>query len=76
MGIPAENMKTTGFYMSPNYDMKGQKVTSYTVSNNLEVKLTDLTMVSQVINKAAVSVPTRSTTSVSPMNTPTRSKKT
>ena len=52
MGIPAENMKTTGFYMSPNYDMKGQKVTSYTVSNNLEVKLTDLTMVSQVINKA------------------------
>ena len=52
MGIPTENMKTTGFYMSPNYDMKGQKVTSYTVSNNLEVKLTDLTMVSQVINKA------------------------
>ena len=52
MGIPAENMKTTGFYMSPNYDMKGQKVTSYTVTNSLEVKLTDLTMVSQVINKA------------------------
>ena len=32
--------------------MKGQKVTSYTVTNSLEVKLTDLTMVSQVINKA------------------------
>ena len=53
MGIPAENLKTTGFYMSPNYDMKGSKITSYTVTNNLEVKLTDLTMVSQVINKAA-----------------------
>ncbi|WP_308592209.1 SIMPL domain-containing protein, partial [uncultured Megasphaera sp.] len=53
MGIPAENLKTTGFYMSPNYDMKGSKITSYTVTNNLEVKLTDLSMVSQVINKAA-----------------------
>lgn len=54
MGIPAENLKTTGFYMSPNYDMKGSKITSYTVTNNLEVKLTDLSMVSQVINKAAI----------------------
>ena len=53
MGIPAENLKTTGFYMSPNYDVKGSKITSYTVTNNLEVKLTDLSMVSQVINKAA-----------------------
>ena len=26
MGIPADNLKTTGFYMSPNYDVKGAKV--------------------------------------------------
>ena len=52
MGIPADNLKTTGFYMSPNYDVKGSKVTSYTVTNSLTVKVSDLSLISQVISKA------------------------
>lgn len=51
MGIPAENLKTIGFYVSPNYD-KNNKITSYTVTNNLQIKITDLDMMSRVINKA------------------------
>ena len=36
---PADNLKTTGFYMSPNYDVKGSKgPPSYTVTNSLTVK--------------------------------------
>ena len=52
MGIPADNLKTTGFYMSPNYDVKGAKVVSYTVTNSLTVKVSDLSLISQVIGKA------------------------
>ena len=74
MGIPADNLKTTGFYMSPNYDVKGAKVVSYTVTNSLTVKVSDLSLISQVIGKAATSVPTRSTTSASPTNIPIRLK--
>lgn len=51
LGIPAENLRTTGFYMSPNYDNKG-KISGYTVSNNLEVKVSDLNLLSAVITKA------------------------
>ena len=52
MGIPAENLKTTGFYVAPNYDAKGGKITSYTATNNLQIKITDLDMMSRVISKA------------------------
>jgi uncharacterized protein YggE len=54
MGIAKTNMKTTGFNISPNYDPKGNnKITSYTVSNNLQIKVTDLDMISRIISKAA-----------------------
>lgn len=52
MGLSKDNIKTTGFYMSPNYDSKGRDIVSYTVSNNLQVKVTDLDMISQIISKA------------------------
>lgn len=51
LGIGAENLRTTDFYMSPNYDNKG-KISGYTVSNNLEVKVSDLNLLSTVITKA------------------------
>ena len=53
MGIAPENLKTTGFYMSPNYDSKSRKIVSYTVTNNLQIKVTDLDMIPRVIAKAA-----------------------
>lgn len=52
MGIPASNLKTTGFYLAPNYDAKGQKIVSYTVTNSLQIKISDLDMMSRVISKA------------------------
>ena len=72
MGIPADNLKTTGFYMSPNYDVKGSKVTSYTVTNSLTVKVSDLSLISQVISKAGSLGANRSITFVSPTNIPIR----
>lgn len=51
MGIPAENLKTTGFYVSPNYE-KNNKITSYTATNHLQIKITDLDMMSRIISKA------------------------
>lgn len=51
MGIPKGNLRTTGFYMSPNYD-KNQKVVSYTVSNSLQVKVSDFDMIPRIIAKA------------------------
>lgn len=53
MGIAPENLKTTGFYISPNYEPKGRKIASYTVSNNLQVKVSDMDMIPRIIAKAA-----------------------
>lgn len=52
MGLAKEDMKTTGFYMTPNYDNNRKNVVSYTVSNTLQVKVTDLDMIPRVIAKA------------------------
>lgn len=52
MGIAKSDMKTQGFYVSPNYDNNGRKIVSYTVNNNLVVKVTDLDMVPRIISKA------------------------
>lgn len=53
MGIAPENLKTMGFYMSPNYDSKSRKIVSYTVTNNLQIKVSDLDMIPRLIAKAA-----------------------
>ena len=53
MGIAPENLKTMGFYMSPNYDSKSRKIVSYTVTNNLQIKVSDLDMIPRIIAKAA-----------------------
>ncbi|MCH4178703.1 MAG: SIMPL domain-containing protein [Megasphaera sp.] len=53
MGIAKTDMKTTGFNISPNYDEKNRnKIVSYTVTNNLQIKVTDLDMVTRIISKA------------------------
>ena len=52
MGIPKENLRTTNFYMSPNYDSKSRKIVSYTVTNSLQVKVTDFDMIPRIIAKA------------------------
>ncbi|MCH4187784.1 MAG: SIMPL domain-containing protein [Megasphaera sp.] len=54
MGIAKTDMKTTNFNISPNYDTNGRnKIVSYTVTNNLQIKITDLDMVSRIISKAS-----------------------
>lgn len=52
MGIPKENLRTTGFSMNPNYDEKGRNIVTYTVSNALQVKVADFDMIPRIIAKA------------------------
>lgn len=52
MGIAKEDMKTTNFYMNPNYDNKNRSIVSYTVTNSLQVKVTNLDMIPRLIAKA------------------------
>lgn len=52
MGVTSSDLKTTGFNLSPNYDNKGQKIVSYTVSNNLSIRVSDFDMIPRIIEKA------------------------
>lgn len=51
MGVSKDDMKTTGFSMQPNYNDKG-KIVSYTVTNNLSIRVTDFDLIPQIIEKA------------------------
>lgn len=56
MGIDKADMKTTNFNISPNYANNGRnKISSYTVTNNLQIKVTDMDMISRIISKASSS---------------------
>jgi uncharacterized protein YggE len=55
LGIDEKHIKTTDFSVNPNYDFSGantQKVTGYTVSQNLSVKITPLDKANKVIDAA------------------------
>lgn len=58
VGITKNNIQTSNFSVNPQYDyqtVKGQKdnnIQSYTVSNNVTVRINDLSKVSQVIDRA------------------------
>lgn len=51
LGIAQKDMKTKNFTVYPTYD-KNQKINSYSVSNDLELKVTDFTLISKLIAKA------------------------
>lgn len=54
MGIKSDDIKTTNYNVYPeyNYDSPERRITGYTVSTNIEVKIRDLTQVNNVIDKA------------------------
>ncbi len=53
LGIEDKNIQTSNYNVSPNYDYTaGQKITGYTVSENLEVKVTPLDKINSVIDAA------------------------
>ena len=51
LGIAQKDMKTRNFNVYPTYD-KNQKINGYSVSNDLELKVTDFTLISKLIAKA------------------------
>ena len=51
LGIAQKDMKTRNFNVYPTYD-KNQKINGYSVSNYLELKVTDFTLISKLIAKA------------------------
>lgn len=53
MGIAPENLRTTGFSLTPNYDSSSRKIVSYTAVNRLQIKVTNLDMLSSIITEAA-----------------------
>lgn len=52
LGIEPADMQTTSFNLQPNYDQKGRKIVSYTVSNTMRIKVTDFNLLSSVVNEA------------------------
>ncbi|WP_273061140.1 SIMPL domain-containing protein [Colibacter massiliensis] len=51
-GIDRKDMKTNGLSIYPNYT-KDQKISGYTVSNNLEIKVSDFDILPRLIAKAS-----------------------
>lgn len=54
LGIDTKNIQTTDYSISPNYDWSSgtQKITGYTASTQLKVKITDLDKINDVIDSS------------------------
>lgn len=52
LGVTSSDLKTLNFNMSPNYDNNGRKIVSYTVTNNLRIRVSDFDLISRIIEKA------------------------
>lgn len=54
LDIDSKNIQTTSYFISPNYDWKDgtQKITGYSASTQLKVKITDLDKINDVIDSA------------------------
>jgi uncharacterized protein len=52
-GISEDDVTTTNFTMYPRYDDKGEKITGYTVSNTVNVKVKDLDKLGDVLGAAS-----------------------
>lgn len=52
LGIPKKDIKTTNYSINPNYDFArgGQNITGYTVTQNLEIKVTPIDLVNKTID--------------------------
>lgn len=54
LSIDSKNIQTTNYFINPNYDWKDgtQKITGYSASTQLKVKITDLDKINDVIDSA------------------------
>lgn len=54
LDIDSKNIQTTSYFINPNYDWKDgtQKITGYSASTQLKVKITDLDKINDVIDSA------------------------
>lgn len=54
LGIPEKNIKTVNYNLNPAYDWSAgrNKITGYEINTNLQVKVTDLEKINQVIDTA------------------------
>lgn len=52
LGVTKEDLRTTDFNMTPNYDTNGRKIVSYTVTNNLRIRVSDFDLIPRIIEKA------------------------
>ena len=52
LGVTKDDLKTTNFNMTPNYDTNGRKIVSYTVTNNLRIRVSDFDLIPRIIEKA------------------------
>ena len=58
-GIAPEDIKTTDFYVSPNYDSKNDTIISYTVTHMLRLKIHDLQRLSALLDTIAHYAPNK-----------------
>lgn len=55
LGIEEKNIKTVNYSVNPDYDyLRGQRITGYTVSQNLEIKVKPIEKVNKVIDTATL----------------------
>ena len=52
LGVTKDDLRTTDFNMTPNYDTNGRKIVSYTVTNNLRIRVSDFDLIPRIIEKA------------------------
>jgi uncharacterized protein len=54
LDVDSKNIQTTNYYINPNYDWKDgtQKITGYSASTQLKIKITDLDKINDVIDSA------------------------
>lgn len=50
-GIPANDIQTSNFSISPTYDSEGRTVTGYQVNNTVGVKIRDVSKASELLDK-------------------------
>ena len=57
VGVDPKDIKTTNYNISPEYDFRGgtQRISGYSASTNLQIKVRDIDKVNSVIDEATVS---------------------
>lgn len=54
LGISKEDIKTTNYRVMPRYDKNGEKIVGYIVTNDLKVKVKDLSLLPKLLQQAEI----------------------